>query len=493
MLRDSTDLINKRLGNYSIQRLIQDTRMSAVYYGIELITERAVAVKVLFPDIRSRSREYQKYLIRFQREAIFIANLKHPYIVPILAYSEMEEIPYIVMPFYENGTLGDLLRQRGQIPLHETVQYIENIAPALAYAHSQNITHRDIKPGNFLLDSNKRLILTDFGIARQAGNSNWSTLTTSNKILGTLQYMAPELFHGRKADPRADIYALGIVIYEMLQGTVPFTGTDSFAIIDQHINGQFPSLHLLNPAIPDSVDGVLRKATAKQCEDRYESVTELAAALSHAVESYTLNNAPTEVDLFLKPQTFPSQAQVYPLTVPARPVNMPHVNRKKARSSSGKFVVVLIVTLFVIILATSGFVFAPRLFSPTQPISTPQTALTPSQQAKATVAEYYSDWNKGEYQSAYNLLNPTYQKGQKGYAYSRSNYANVHYSCISFGQIIPRSDSTVQVMLTINQIQVNPAGINVYTGYFIVQQVQGKWRITPFLGQTSTHGSCIEP
>ncbi|MGH2494429.1 MAG: serine/threonine protein kinase [Ktedonobacteraceae bacterium] len=493
MLGDWSELINKGLGNYTIQSLIRETHMSAVYYGKELVTERAVAVKVLFPNIRSGSREYRKYLIRFQREAYFIANLRHSYIVPILAYSEYQELAYLVMPFYSNGTLGDLIRQQGRISLQDTARYIEQIAPALDCAHSQNITHRDIKPGNFLVDDNHCLILTDFGIARSTGNPNWATLTTTNKVIGTPEYMAPEILRGKKADPRADIYAMGIVIYEMLHGTIPFTGSDFYAIMDQHFNNDLPSLHSLHPHIPGTVDSVLRKATAKNREDRFMSVKELATALSRAVEPYN-NNAPTEVDLSFLPLSFSPQGTAISPTALAGQVGMPGIGHEIVRPSAKFFVWALIITLLAITLIVFGVTYAPTLFSSSQSTVTPTPTLTLPQQAQATVQEYYENWNKGAYLSAYNLLSPTYQKG---YAYQRSNYQHVHYSCTNFGPTTPLSDGTVQVIITINAIEDKPSGpgtaINAYAGYFIAQQIQGRWRITPYLQLKSTHGSCIEP
>ena len=499
MLDDYSELINKRLGNYTIRRLIRETHMSAVYYGTETFTDRPVAVKVLFPNIRPGSREYRKYLLRFQREAYLVANLRHAYIVPILAYSEYQDLAYLVMPYYANGTLGTLLEQRGQLSLNETARYIEQIAPALDYAHSQNITHRDIKPGNFLLDDRYCLVLTDFGIARLAGNPNWATLTTTNKVLGTPQYMAPEVFHGRKADPRADIYALGIVIYEMLHGDVPFTGNDFYEVMEQHINASLPSLHAMHPDIPLAVDHVLRQATAKIREARFTSVQELATALSHAATLYGVdNNAPTVADFpsLFPEQPFSPQPQPIPPTVQVGQVSLAPVpvGGEPNRSVLKVFAWVLSV-IIVLLLISVGWIYGPALLSSLSPSSVPKSIVTPAQAGRAAVQEYYNDWNNGQYEAAYSILTPGYQKS---YPYQRSNYARVQYSCISMGQVTEISSNEVQVDITINQIEELQSGkgtaINVYKGYFLAQQIGDTWYIAPGnLPLLSSNGSCTKP
>ena len=499
MLDDCSELINKRLGNYTIRHLIHETHMSAVYYGTEAFTDRPVAVKVLFPNIRRGSRDYRKYLLRFQREAYLIANLRHPYIVPILAYAEYQELAYLVMPYYANGTLDTLLQQRGQLSLNETARAIEQIAPALEYAHTQNITHRDIKPGNFLLDDNHCLILTDFGIAHLAGNPNWATLTTTNKVLGTPQYMAPEVLRGKKADPRADIYALGIVIYEMLHGDVPFTGNDFYDLMEQHINNPLPSLHAMHPDIPFAVDAVVRQATAKIREDRFASAYELATALSHAAIVYSVdNNAPTVADIspLLPEQPFLPQGQPIPPTVQAGQVVIPSipVGGEPNRPVLKVFAWVLSI-ITVLLLISIGWVYGPALLSSLSSSPAPKSIVTPAQAGRAAVQEYYTDWNNGQYEAAYSILSPGYQKS---YPYQRSNYARVQYSCISMGQVTEISSNEVRVDITINQIEDEQSGngtaINVYAGYFLAQNMGGTWYITPGkLPWQSSNGSCTKP
>lgn len=490
MLDDCSELINKQLGNYTIRQLIRETHMSAVYFGTEAFTDRQVAVKVLFPTTRPGSKDYKKYLLRFQREAYLIANLRHSYIVPILAYSEYQELAYLVMPYYANGTLGTLLQQRGQLSLHETSRAIMQIAPALDYAHAQNITHRDIKPGNFLLDDNHCLVLTDFGIARLTGNPNWATLTTTNKVLGTPQYMAPEVLHGRKADPRADIYAMGIIIYEMLHGQVPFTGNDFYEIVEKHINDPLPSLHAMHPDIPLEVDDVLRKATAKNREARFASVYALATALSHAAIPFRENNAPTVVD-------FSPLAEPISPTIQAGQISIPSISveGEPTRSALKFFAWTLSIVAIILLLITLGLAYGPVLLSSLQSSPPSTSNPTPAQAGQTAVQEYYDDWNNGQYEAAYSILNPVYQKS---YPYQRSNYARVHYSCFSFGQVTEISSNRVQVDITINQIEDKPSGngtaINVYKGYFLAQQIGSKWYITPVkLPLISSNGSCTKP
>ena len=207
--------------------------MGAVYLAQQTRPSRNVAVKVLLPNVSMNSKEYEAFLVRFRREADVIAKLEHINIVPIYEYGEQEGLAYLVMPYLSGGSLRDLLAHRGSISLSETATYLDQVSSALAYAHAHRVIHRDIKPNNLLIHNDGRLVLADFGIARimqDTGKTIDSTLTSPSIFIGTPNYMAPEMVQGGPIDHRVDIYELGIVLFHMLSGRVPFTGDNPLAL-----------------------------------------------------------------------------------------------------------------------------------------------------------------------------------------------------------------------------------------------------------------------
>src|SRR5690348_7752331 len=303
MLYSSEELLGKVLGGCSLERLLGQGGMGAVYLARQERPSRHVAVKVLLPDILMTSQMQEHYLARFRREADIIARLEHVNIVPIYAYGEQDGLAYLVMPYLQGGSLYDILERRGQLSLDETITYLREAAAGLDYAHAHEIIHRDLKPANFLLHSDGRLLLSDFGIARVVQDemsTSGAALTAVGTMLGTPYYMSPEMLRGEKVDYRADLYALGIIVYQLLSGQPPFLGETPYTIIAGHMQEQPPSLHQLNPTIPSEVDTVVQKALAKNPEDRYQTASALVDALLAAAHSSpgasVINlNAPTLV------------------------------------------------------------------------------------------------------------------------------------------------------------------------------------------------------
>jgi serine/threonine protein kinase len=301
-VRDSGSLIGKTLGTCTLEQLIGQGGMGVVYLAQQVRPSRRVAIKILLPNVLIDSKANNEFLARFRREADVIARLEHVNIMPIYEYGEQEGMAYLLMPYLAGGSLRDVLARRGVLSLQETARYIEQAATALDYAHTHGIIHRDLKPSNFLLHSDGRLMLADFGIARMIQDSNntiGQSLTGTGMFLGTPEYMAPEMVQGEAIDHRVDIYALGIILFQMLSGQVPFKGNTPLAVAARHIQDPPPLLHQLNPAIPPAVSEVVQKALAKRREDRYISAGVLAQALRTAISipdyfsDTAARNAPT--------------------------------------------------------------------------------------------------------------------------------------------------------------------------------------------------------
>ncbi|HCI80745.1 MAG TPA: hypothetical protein DHW02_13760 [Ktedonobacter sp.] len=303
----SQKLLGKTLGTCTIERIIGQGGMGVVYLARQQRPSRRVAVKVLFSAEEMNSQVHQHYLARFRREADIIAALDHVNIVPIYEYGEQDGLAYLVMPYLQGGSLHDILTQHGQLSLQKTVEYMNQVASGLDYAHAHGVIHRDLKPANFLFHTDGRLLLSDFGIARimqvdmAAGvtEAAEAPLTRTGMLPGTPHYMAPEMFRGEQIDHRVDLYASGIILYQLLSGRMPFDGDNPYAIIMKHMQELPPSLHQLDPTIPLDVDAVVRQALAKKPDDRFPSATDLAQALSNAavssahVNGADLSDAPT--------------------------------------------------------------------------------------------------------------------------------------------------------------------------------------------------------
>jgi serine/threonine protein kinase len=261
------------VGPYLIVEQIGRGGMAAVYKAYEESLARHVAIKVL-PEFFAEAKEYR---VRFQVEAVAVAKLRHQNILSVFAYGEENGTPYIVSEFVDGGTLAD--RLNGAMKIDEVVVLLSPIASALDYAHSQGVLHRDVKPSNIMLLGDGTPVLTDFGLAKLLESD---TITLTGTVLGTPEYMAPELCSGEVAGPRADIYSLGVVAYEMLTARVPFKGNTPGATIVAQISEPLPPAHEVNPDLPHAVAEVLDRALSKDPNDRYETAQEFVGALAEA-------------------------------------------------------------------------------------------------------------------------------------------------------------------------------------------------------------------
>ncbi len=253
---------------YQIEKLIGEGGMANVYLAQDKILDRKVAVKVLRGDLA----DDEKFVRRFQREALAASSLSHPNIVEIYDVGEDEGNFYIVMEYIEGKTLKQLIKKRGVLSLSETMDIMLQLLDALAQAHDSYIIHRDIKPQNIMIKDSGLVKITDFGIAVAI---NSAQLTQTNSVMGSVHYLPPEQAGGKGSTIRSDIYSLGILMFEMLTGKVPFKGDSAVEIALKHIKEPLPSPKALNPVIPQSVENIILKAAAKNPKNRYRDAREM--------------------------------------------------------------------------------------------------------------------------------------------------------------------------------------------------------------------------
>jgi serine/threonine protein kinase len=471
MINSSGNLTGKVFGTCILEALIGRGGMSLVYRAQQIRPVRTVAVKILLPAAPVGSNLHNQFLARFEREANIIAKLQHPNIIANYECGEQDGEIYLVMPYLTGGSLSKLLAQRGVLTLQETLNYIGQAAAALDYAHQHGVIHRDLKPSNFLLDDQGRLVLVDFGIARimqDSGRSIDSTLTSSGILLGTPDYMSPEMIRSeQQIDHRTDIYELGIVLFQMLSGTVPFKGNPTSVLI-KHLQEMPPLLHELNPTIPPAVDDVIYKATAKRREDRFATAGSMAQALHTAIITPQYPSEPVSpiAPTVLSARTIssnghnPTQAMELPRSKPGSP----------RRLWSMLFALVLVAAL-----AFSGMILANAQISKDQRQSTSTPTSTPSQQVQTAVQQYYNDINNHDYQAAYKLLVAS------DYCTFIDDYAHTLHDDITFNSITLLPDGTYNAELTITARENLPPGIllTTYSANHVVQKENGIWKLLP--------------
>src|SRR6266568_8737130 len=290
---DIQELIGVTLGTCTLERIIGRGGMGAVYLAQQSRPVRTVAVKVLIPSLNLDPDQQRIFLARFRREADTVAKLEHKNILPVYEYDEAvvahQRLAYLVMPFIRGGTLRERIDEANRDGVHFDLNlvasYVSQVADALSYAYSRGVVHRDIKPGNLLFHLDGRLLLSDFGIVRL---NAMPSLTSVGSFLGTAEYASPEQVSGGEVDARSDIYSLGVLLYELLAGHVPFTGPNPFVVMSRHLNEPVPSIRDSRPDLSPAVESVVMKTLSKNPDDRYQSATHLALSFRKAISSAVL-------------------------------------------------------------------------------------------------------------------------------------------------------------------------------------------------------------
>jgi serine/threonine-protein kinase len=282
------DLTGKQLGQYRIVAPLGEGGMAAVYKAYQAAMDRYVALKILPRHFASDP----EFVGRFELEAKIIAKLQHVHILPVHDFGTEDGYTYIVMPFVETGTIGELLQGK-PLPLPQIRKIVCQVADALGHAHARGLVHRDVKPSNILIDEDGNSLLTDFGIAKMVEGT--IQFTQTGAILGTPAYMSPEQIRGDSLDGRSDIYSLGVVLYEMATGRPPYVAETPPAIFVKHLHDPLPPPRTFNSNLPASVERVILKALTKDPAQRYATAGELAKAIQAAIPEMGFQDTMVEV------------------------------------------------------------------------------------------------------------------------------------------------------------------------------------------------------
>jgi serine/threonine protein kinase len=309
------DLTGTRLGSYEIVERLGGGGMAVVYRAVQQPLGREVALKALSPELF----QDEGFVKRFETEAKTLAKLDHPNILPIYDFEVTEGVAFLTMPLIRGGTLRDILN-RGPLDTLTAWRYLREIGDGLQHAHDAGIVHRDLKPTNVLIHSDGRAMLADFGLARGAGQP--THLTTIGLAIGTPGYMAPEQVMGHEVDRRCDIYAMGVLTFEMLTGRLPFIGSNRMEVAYATVNAPVPSAAKLNNALPDELDALLTKVLAKDPGQRPQTVRDLLAQMAKLPQRRQAVPGPASAPFARPPLSQPAEtAAMRIISAPAAPIH----------------------------------------------------------------------------------------------------------------------------------------------------------------------------
>lgn len=292
-------LLNER---YRLDAEVGTGGMSTVYRAFDTLLERQVAIKLMHRDIARHGDQLE----RFRREARAVAQLNHPHIVQVIDFGEDDNTPYIVLEFVDGETLKERIRRLGRLPISEAVAYAIEIGRALQAAHERHIVHRDVKPQNVLVDEEGSAKVTDFGIARTLDQEG---LTADGRVLGTTDYVSPEQALGQPVTGQSDVYSLGVVLFEMLTGDVPFKGENQVAVAMKHVREELPDVQIRRPEVSAALAAVLDRATAKDLDDRYPDAGSFIADLEDALAIETARSGQATGEATAIIRTLPKRAR----------------------------------------------------------------------------------------------------------------------------------------------------------------------------------------
>ena len=381
-------------GRYTIQKLIGEGGMANVYLAMDIILNREVAIKILHEQLAKQER----FIERFRREAEAVASIIHPNVVEIYDVGQYDNCYFIVMELLEGQTLKEYVKDKGTLSVSETLTIMKQVCEGVDVAHKLGIVHRDLKPQNIFIREDGLIKIMDFGIAYQ---QDASPLTQTNAVMGSVHYLSPEQAKGESATIQTDIYSLGIVMYEMLTGSVPYTGDSAVNIVLRHLRETVPYVSEKNEHVPQSVENIIIRATAKNPDDRYHSLADMRYDLDTALnvermneprvyfENYEDEDTKREIELLENSGEFATQEQT--LVSETEAENKGKLSKKKlAIIISAVVAAVVVIGSFVFYgLANSKVTEMPDIINKT--VEEAKTLLTEKELKLGTLEEVASD------------------------------------------------------------------------------------------------------
>ncbi|HTW12291.1 MAG TPA: protein kinase, partial [Solirubrobacteraceae bacterium] len=373
----SSSLLGIKLGGrYRLEEQIGSGGMSTVYRAVDETLQRSVAVKVMNREVASESEQLE----RFRREARAVAQISHPNVVGVIDAGDDDGRPYIVFEYVEGETLKQRIRRLGRLPVPEAVAYAIEIARALGAAHARHIVHRDVKPQNVLIDDQGTAKVTDFGIARSLEEQG---LTDDGRVLGTTDYVSPEQALGKAVTCQSDLYSLGIVLYEMLTGELPYSAETQVAVAMKHVREELPDVRVKRPEVSAALAAIVETATAKRLQDRYGDDVELITDLEEALALETQRAGSIDGEATTVMRTLPRRTRL----------RVPYWVRHRSRSLAAALAVIVAAVAVVSFLGSrthhGGALPGPPASAHTQPLRL----------CGSCAAAYNPDGNGGTYQN----------------------------------------------------------------------------------------------